>query len=115
MTLEQIEIHRNPETLARAAADRFMRVAEAVLKAAGIFTVALSGGNTPGTPRDWRHRVGTWPQLLRPSRFLEQVRFAIVCDRVVLLDTAAPSEVAALARISYIPMRRSGEQRFWPG
>jgi 6-phosphogluconolactonase/glucosamine-6-phosphate isomerase/deaminase len=42
MSVEQIEIYRNPEALARAAADRFRRVA----KAAGIFTVALSGGNT---------------------------------------------------------------------
>jgi 6-phosphogluconolactonase len=47
MTVEQIEIYRNPEALARAAADRFRRVANAALKAAGIFTVALSGGNTP--------------------------------------------------------------------
>ena len=47
MTVEQIEIYRNPEALARAAADRFRRVAHAALKAAGIFTVALSGGNTP--------------------------------------------------------------------
>jgi 6-phosphogluconolactonase len=46
MTVEQIEIYRNPEALARAAADRFRRVANAALKAAGIFTVALSGGNT---------------------------------------------------------------------
>ena len=45
--MEQIEIYRNPEALARAAADRFRRVANAALKAAGIFTVALSGGNTP--------------------------------------------------------------------
>ena len=45
--MEQIEIYRNPEVLARAAADRFRRVANAALKAAGIFTVALSGGNTP--------------------------------------------------------------------
>ena len=45
--MEQIEIYWNPEALARAAADRFRRVANAALKAAGIFTVALSGGNTP--------------------------------------------------------------------
>jgi 6-phosphogluconolactonase len=47
MTVEQIEIYRNPGALARAAADRFRRVANAALKVAGIFTVALSGGNTP--------------------------------------------------------------------
>jgi 6-phosphogluconolactonase len=49
MTVEQIEIYRNPEALARAAADRFARMANVALKAAGIFTVALSGGNTPKT------------------------------------------------------------------
>ena len=47
MTVEQIEIYQNPEALARAAADRFTRVANAALKDAGFFTVALSGGNTP--------------------------------------------------------------------
>jgi len=36
MTVEQIEIYQNPEALARAAADRFTRVANAALKDAGI-------------------------------------------------------------------------------
>src|SRR5260370_7552547 len=69
MTVEQIEIYRNPEALARAAADRFRRVANAALKAAGIFTVALSGGNTPkalysllGEDPDYRKKL-PWDKI----------------------------------------------------
>jgi 6-phosphogluconolactonase/glucosamine-6-phosphate isomerase/deaminase len=69
MTVEQIEIYRNPEVLARAAADRFRRVANAALKAAGIFTVALSGGHTPkalysllGEDPDYRKKL-PWDKI----------------------------------------------------
>ena len=47
--MEQVEIYKNPEALARAAADRFTRVAKAALQAAGMFTVALSAGDNSNT------------------------------------------------------------------
>jgi 6-phosphogluconolactonase len=49
MLVEQVEIYKDPEALARAAADRFTRVAKAALQAAGMFTVALSAGDNSNT------------------------------------------------------------------
>ncbi|MBI3014469.1 MAG: 6-phosphogluconolactonase [Candidatus Tectomicrobia bacterium] len=49
MNLRQpdIQIAANPEELARAAAEEYVRRAEEAVKAQGIFTVVLAGGSTP--------------------------------------------------------------------
>jgi 6-phosphogluconolactonase len=43
----EVRVYDDPDTLARAAADEFVRRAEDAIAAAGRFTVALSGGSTP--------------------------------------------------------------------
>lgn len=45
--MANIQIYPDPQRLAQAAAEHFVQVAEAAIKARGVFTVALSGGTTP--------------------------------------------------------------------
>jgi 6-phosphogluconolactonase len=44
---QDIHIVENPQALARAAADEFLRRAVAAVRRNGKFSVALSGGSTP--------------------------------------------------------------------
>jgi 6-phosphogluconolactonase len=47
LTMSQIEIFPDPSALARAAAERFIRLAAEAIAAGGQFSVGLSGGSTP--------------------------------------------------------------------
>lgn len=63
-----IVVLENPEEVARAAADRFVELAQVAITASGRFSVALAGGSTPKrtyellASEDYRNRV-TWPKV----------------------------------------------------
>lgn len=47
MTMASLQVHADPTTLARAAADLFIALAQESIQTKGRFSVALSGGSTP--------------------------------------------------------------------